>query len=105
MATKFPWPEKDPEGVDPYGFDAALRLETGETLADCVWTIEVDGDEAADPDAADMLGAEVIDGTEVLVVVADGVDGVDYTVKAVITTSTARVIVAYASLPVRAPRS
>ncbi len=101
MATKLPWPEKAPDGVDPYGFDFTLWLEGAETIASVEWSIEVDGDDALDPDAADMLGDEDTTGAIVQVVISEGVADVDYTVKVLVTTSTGRVKPAWAALPIR----
>ena len=93
--------KKDPGESVPLPFDFAKDLSAGETLTGTPTISITLYSGAADPNMSAMLsGMPQISGTEVLQMVTAGVLGNQYDIKATCSTSTGRVLVLGAILPI-----
>lgn len=77
---------KTPAGEEFFTFNFVKELDAGETILSSVWTITVK--DGVDPNASAMLsGSPTINGTKVTQKIIGGVDGVQYCLTCLATTS------------------
>lgn len=100
VVTPTRWPAKDPAEAFPVSFDFGDALIGAESISAVEIAVSTRSGTDATP-AAILDGAAVQDGAEVVQRIQGGVDGASYLVRCEATTSTGRVLVVAAVLPVR----
>jgi len=77
---------KTPSAEEFFGFNFVRQLDAGETIQSAVWSITVK--QGTDPNPSAMLsGTAIINGTKVSQKVIGGLDGVQYCLTCLATTS------------------
>lgn len=94
------WEAKDPAELLVASFNLVDVIEVGENIVSTALSVSVMDGVDASPSAL-LSGGVTISGSLVLQNIQGGVDGVTYSVRAVITMNTGRVLVGAATLPVR----
>lgn len=96
-----PFSPKTPSAEELFGFNFILQLPAGVTIASAQWIVTVLKGVDANPSAM-LSGNPIINGTKVSQKIIGGLDGVQYCLTCIATTSDGEKIPLFASLWVRA---